>query len=168
MSLLTPSLSYDDLADCDLVIEAVFENMDVKKDVFTKLDGIVKQGAILASNTSYLNIDEIAAVTKRPEYVLGLHFFSPANIMKLLEIVRGEKTADDVLMTAMKLSKKIGKGRGCIRRLPRLYRQPDAQPAPGTGEYHDHGRRELLGSRRRLARIRISDGAVSDVRSRRC
>ena len=109
MSILTPSLSYDDLADCDLVIEAVFENMDVKKEVFTKLDGIVKQGAILASNTSYLNIDEIAAVTKRPEYVLGLHFFSPANVMKLLEIVRGEKTADDVLMTAMKLSKKIGK-----------------------------------------------------------
>ena len=83
--------------------------MDVKKEVFTKLDSIVKQGAILASNTSYLNIDEIAAVTKRPEYVLGLHFFSPANVMKLLEIVRGEKTADDVLMTAMKLSKKIGK-----------------------------------------------------------
>ena len=109
MSILTPSLSYDDLADCDLVIEAVFENMDVKKEVFTKLDAIVKQGAILASNTSYLNIDEIAAVTKRPEYVLGLHFFSPANVMKLLEIVRGEKTADDVLMTAMKLSKKIGK-----------------------------------------------------------
>lgn len=109
MSILTPSLSYEDLADCDLVIEAVFENMDVKKEVFTKLDSIVKQGAILASNTSYLNIDEIAAVTKRPEYVLGLHFFSPANVMKLLEIVRGEKTADDVLMTAMKLSKKIGK-----------------------------------------------------------
>ncbi|ASK87575.1 3-hydroxyacyl-CoA dehydrogenase NAD-binding domain-containing protein [Sphingorhabdus sp. SMR4y] len=109
MSILTPSLSYDDLADCDLVIEAVFENMDVKKDVFTKLDAIVKQGAILASNTSYLNIDEIAAVTKRPEYVIGLHFFSPANVMKLLEIVRGDKTADDVLMTAMKLSKKIGK-----------------------------------------------------------
>ena len=109
MAILTPSLSYDDLADCDLVIEAVFENMDVKKQVFSKLDAIVKQGAILASNTSYLNIDEIAAVTKRPEYVLGLHFFSPANVMKLLEIVRGEKTADDVLMTAMKLSKKIGK-----------------------------------------------------------
>lgn len=109
MSILTPSLSYDDLADCDLVIEAVFENMDVKKEVFGKLDDIVKQGAILASNTSYLNVDEIAAATKRPEYVLGMHFFSPANIMKLLEVVRGEKTADDVLVTAMKLSKKIGK-----------------------------------------------------------
>lgn len=109
MGILTPSLSYDDLADCDLVIEAVFENMDVKKEVFGKLDQTVKQGAILASNTSYLNVDEIASATKRPEYVLGMHFFSPANIMKLLEVVRGEKTADNVLVTAMKLSKKIGK-----------------------------------------------------------
>lgn len=109
MGILSPSLSYDDLADCDLVIEAVFENMDVKKQVFGKLDETVKQGAILASNTSYLNVDEIASATKRPEYVLGMHFFSPANIMKLLEVVRGEKTADDVLVTAMKLSKKIGK-----------------------------------------------------------
>ncbi|VAV98244.1 Enoyl-CoA hydratase / 3-hydroxyacyl-CoA dehydrogenase / 3-hydroxybutyryl-CoA epimerase, partial [hydrothermal vent metagenome] len=109
MDLLTTSLSYDDLADCDLVIEAVFENMDIKKEVFGKLDGIVKQGAILASNTSYLNVDEIAASTRRPEYVVGMHFFSPANIMKLLEVVRGEKTADDVLLTVMKLSKRIGK-----------------------------------------------------------
>ncbi len=109
MSLLTPSLSYDDLADCDLVIEAVFEDMGVKKEVFGKLDSIVKKGAILASNTSYLDVNEIASATKRPEYVLGMHFFSPANIMKLLELVRGEKTADDVLLTVMKLSKKIGK-----------------------------------------------------------
>jgi len=91
------------------VIEAVYESMDVKKDVFGKLDEVVKEGAILASNTSYLNIDEIATATKRPGYVLGLHFFSPANVMKLLEVVRGEKTRDDVLATAMKLSKKIGK-----------------------------------------------------------
>jgi 3-hydroxyacyl-CoA dehydrogenase len=109
MGLLTPTLDYADLADCDLVIEAVYESMDVKKDVFGKLDDVVKQGAILASNTSYLNIDEIAAITKRPGYVLGLHFFSPANVMKLLEVVRGEKTRDDVLATAMKLSKRIGK-----------------------------------------------------------
>ncbi|WP_095012721.1 3-hydroxyacyl-CoA dehydrogenase NAD-binding domain-containing protein [Tsuneonella mangrovi] len=109
MGLLTPTLSYDDLADCDLVIEAVYENMDVKKEVFAKLDSVVKQGAILASNTSYLNVDEIALATKRPGYVLGLHFFSPANVMKLLEIVRGEKTRDDVLATCMKLAKTIGK-----------------------------------------------------------
>jgi len=107
--LLTPTLSYDDLADCDLVIEAVFELMAIKKDVFGRLDAIVKQGAILASNTSYLNVDEIAAATKRPESVIGLHFFSPANVMKLLEIVRGAKTAPSVLATCMALSKTIKK-----------------------------------------------------------
>ena len=109
MGILTPTLDYDDLADCDLVIEAVYENMDVKKEVFSKLDEVVKDGAILASNTSYLDIDEIATATKRPGYVIGLHFFSPANVMKLLEVVRGEKTRDDVLATSMKLAKKIGK-----------------------------------------------------------
>ena len=109
MGLLTPTLSYDDLADCDLVIEAVYESMEVKKEVFGKLDEVVKQGAILASNTSYLDIDEIATATQRPGYVVGLHFFSPANVMKLLEVVRGEKTRDDVLATVMKLAKKIGK-----------------------------------------------------------
>ncbi len=109
MSLLTPTLKMDDLADCDLVIEAVFELMSIKKDVFGNLDKVVKKGAILASNTSYLNVDEIAACTSRPEDVVGLHFFSPANIMKLLEIVRGEKTSDTVLATSMALAKKIGK-----------------------------------------------------------
>ena len=109
MGLLKPTLALEDLADCDLVIEAVYESMDVKKDVFGKLDKICKPGAILASNTSYLDIDEIAASTSRPQDVLGLHFFSPANVMKLLEIVRGEKTADDVLATAMAVSKKIRK-----------------------------------------------------------
>jgi len=109
MSLLTGSLDMSAFADCDLVIEAVFENMDIKKDVFAKLDQICKPGAILASNTSYLNIDEIASVTKRPEDVIGLHFFSPANVMKLLEVIRGDKTAKDVIATSMKLAKQIGK-----------------------------------------------------------
>ncbi len=109
MGLLTPSLTMDDLADCDLVIEAVYESMDVKKDVFGKLDSICKAGAILASNTSYLDINEIAACTNRPQDVVGMHFFSPANVMKLLEVVRGEKTADDVLVTAMATGKTIGK-----------------------------------------------------------
>jgi 3-hydroxyacyl-CoA dehydrogenase len=109
MSLLTGSLNLEDLKDCDLVIEAVFERMDIKKDVFARLDGIVKQGAILATNTSYLNVDEIASATKRPEFVIGLHFFSPANVMRLLEIVRGEKTSKPVIATAMKLAKTIGK-----------------------------------------------------------
>jgi 3-hydroxyacyl-CoA dehydrogenase len=109
MSALTPTLVLEDLADCDLIIEAVYESMDVKKEVFGKLDAIAKPGAILASNTSYLNVDEIAASTSRPQDVLGMHFFSPANVMKLLEVVRGEKTAPDVLATAMALGKKIGK-----------------------------------------------------------
>ena len=109
MGLLTPTLDFAALADCDLIIEAVFEQMDVKKDIFTRLDKTAKQGAILASNTSYLNIDEIAAVTSRPQDVVGMHFFSPANVMKLLEVVRGAKTAPDVLVTVMGLSKKIRK-----------------------------------------------------------
>ncbi len=109
MGILTPSLSLEDLADCDLIIEAVYESMDVKKEVFGKLDAICKAGAILASNTSYLNVDEIAASTTRPQDVVGMHFFSPANVMKLLEVVRGAKTADDVLATAMAIGKTIGK-----------------------------------------------------------
>ncbi|MCL6699826.1 3-hydroxyacyl-CoA dehydrogenase NAD-binding domain-containing protein [Sphingomonas sp. NSE70-1] len=109
MGLLNPTLDFDKLAECDLIIEAVFEQMDIKKEVFGRLDKIAKQGAILASNTSYLNVDEIAASTSRPQDVVGLHFFSPANVMKLLEIVRGAKTAPDVLVTAMQLSKRIKK-----------------------------------------------------------
>jgi 3-hydroxyacyl-CoA dehydrogenase len=109
MGLLTPTLEFDALADCDLVIEAVFEQMEIKKDIFGRLDKIMKPGAILASNTSYLNVDEIAASTSRPQDVLGMHFFSPANIMKLLEVVRGAKTAPDALMTAMQIGKRIKK-----------------------------------------------------------
>ncbi|WP_338427166.1 3-hydroxyacyl-CoA dehydrogenase NAD-binding domain-containing protein [Sphingopyxis kveilinensis] len=109
MGLITPTLNLEDLADCDLIIEAVYENMDVKKDIFGKLDKIAKPGAILASNTSYLDIDEIATATSRPGDVLGMHFFSPANVMKLLEVVRGDKTAPDALATAMAIGKKIGK-----------------------------------------------------------
>jgi 3-hydroxyacyl-CoA dehydrogenase len=109
MALITGSLDMNDLAPVDLVIEAVFERMDVKKDIFTKLDAICKPGAILATNTSGLNIDEIASVTKRPEAVIGLHFFSPANVMKLLEIVRADHTSKSVIATSMKLAKQIGK-----------------------------------------------------------
>ncbi len=109
MGRFTPSLDLAALADCDLIIEAVFENMEIKKEVFGKLDRIAKKGAILASNTSYLDIDQIAAMTSRREDVIGMHFFSPANVMRLLEVVRGEKTAKDVIATAMGLAKRIGK-----------------------------------------------------------
>jgi 3-hydroxyacyl-CoA dehydrogenase len=102
-------LSLADLADCDLVIEAVFENMDLKKQIFTELNRVMKPGAILATNTSALDINQIAAVTDRPQDVIGLHFFSPANVMKLLEIVRAAHTADDVVATCMDLAKTINK-----------------------------------------------------------
>ena len=109
MALLTTTLNYADLKDADLVIEAVFEDMAVKESVFKTLDEVMKPGAILASNTSTLDVNKIASFTKRPQDVIGTHFFSPANVMKLLEVIRGEKTAKDVLATVMQLGKKIKK-----------------------------------------------------------
>lgn len=109
MALLTGSLDLGDLGDADLIIEAIFENMAIKKETFARLDEIAKPGAILASNTSYLDVNEIASATSRPADVLGMHFFSPANVMKLLEVVRGAKTAPDVLKTAMEIGVTIGK-----------------------------------------------------------
>ncbi|BFM18053.1 3-hydroxyacyl-CoA dehydrogenase NAD-binding domain-containing protein [Maricurvus nonylphenolicus] len=109
LSLLKSTTEYSDISDVDLVIEAVFERMDIKQQVFKTLDEVCKPGAILATNTSTLDVNEIAAVTSRPEAVVGTHFFSPANVMRLLEIVRAEKTADDVLMTTIKLAQKIKK-----------------------------------------------------------
>ena len=107
--LIKGSTDINDLSNCDLIIEAVFENMDLKKDIFKTLDDIAKKGAILATNTSALDVNEIAAQTSRPEDVIGLHFFSPANVMRLLEIVRGEKTSKSVVATSMKMAKSIGK-----------------------------------------------------------
>ena len=109
MSQIKPSTHFEDLADADMVIEAVFENLAVKKEVFARLDTICKQDAVLASNTSYQSIDDIAAATSRPESVLGMHFFSPANVMKLLEVVKGDKSSDRVIATAMAVGKRIGK-----------------------------------------------------------
>jgi 3-hydroxyacyl-CoA dehydrogenase len=109
LGLLRPTLSYDDLKDADLIIEAVYEEMGVKEIVFKKLDEVAKPGAILASNTSTLDVDKIAAFTKRPGDVVGMHFFSPANVMKLLEVVRGRKSAPDVMATVMQVGKKIRK-----------------------------------------------------------
>ena len=109
VALLRPALKYEELRDADIVIEAVFEEMGVKKEVFSTLDRVMKSGAILATNTSTLDVDMIAAVTKRPADVIGTHFFSPANVMRLLEVVRGKKTTRDVLATVMQLGKRIGK-----------------------------------------------------------
>lgn len=142
MARLTPSLTFDSLADCDLVIEAVYESMEVKKDVFTRLDAIVKPGAILASNTSYLDIDEIAAVTKRPEAVLGMHFFSPANIMKLLEVVRGKRTGASQLATVMQLA-------GTIRKVPVV-----------SGVCHGFIGNRMLAKRQEQANALLMEGAA--------
>jgi 3-hydroxyacyl-CoA dehydrogenase len=109
MALISPQLDLGSLATVDLIIEAVFESLELKMQVFSVLDGVAKQGAILASNTSFLDLDQIAAVTRRPESVIGMHFFSPANVMRLLEIVRGKATSKSVVATALKLAKQIGK-----------------------------------------------------------
>ena len=109
IALLKPTLSYGDIKTADLVIEAVFEDMAVKQEVFERLDAVAKPGAILATNTSTLDVNRIAAFTRRPQDVVGMHFFSPANVMKLLEVVRGEKTAKDVLVAVMQVAKKINK-----------------------------------------------------------
>jgi len=108
-ALLAPTLAIEDLADCDLVIEAAFEDLAIKEDLFRRLDRVMKPGAILATNTSTLDVDRIAAVTRRPQDVIGMHFFSPAHVMRLMEVVRAEKTARDVLATAMDFARRIGK-----------------------------------------------------------
>jgi 3-hydroxyacyl-CoA dehydrogenase len=109
MELIIPTENFDDLGDADVVIEAVYENLDLKKEIFSKLDKIMKEGALLATNTSALDVDAIAASTSRPEYVCGMHFFSPANVMRLLEVVRGERSSPVTLGTAMALGKRLGK-----------------------------------------------------------
>ena len=109
MGLISGSTDMGNFAECDMIIEAVFEDMELKKSIFRQLDEICKPGALLASNTSALDVNEIASVTSRPESVIGLHFFSPANVMKLLEVVRGDESSNEVIATSMAIAKKIGK-----------------------------------------------------------
>ena len=161
LALITPTLDFASLRDVDLVIEAVFENMDVKRQVFETLDGVVQQGAILASNTSALNLDDIAKFTRRPQDVIGLHFFSPANVMRLLEVVRGAKTAKDVLATVMRLSKTIGEGGGGLRGVRRLHRQSHAGSIRRRRSRFDHGRRIAAAGRCGASGIRHGHGPVS-------
>ena len=167
MALINGVVGIENVGDADLVIEAVFETMAVKKEVFGKLDQYVKPGAVLASNTSYLNIDEIAKATKRPQDVLGMHFFSPANVMKLCEIVRADKTAPDALVDRRddRAQDREGAGRG--RRLRRLRRQPHAGPARQAVGEAAVRRRAAAAGRRRGHQIRHADGTVRDGRSRR-
>ena len=167
MGLLTPTLSLDDLKDCDLVIEAIYENMDVKKELFGKLDTIVKQGAILASNTSYLDINDMAAVTKRPGDVIGMHFFSPANVMKLLEVVRGSKDRARCPRNGDGARQADRQGRGRLGRLSGVHRQPHAFAASGARDRDADGGRASRADRQGPCRFRHADGAVPDERSRR-
>ncbi len=166
LSLLSGETSLEAAGDADLVIEAVFEDMGVKEQVFGALDLIARPGAVLATNTSYLDVDKIAAITKRPADVLGMHFFSPANVMRLLEIVRGEKTAPETLAAAIAVARRLGKVlvvvgvcRGFVgnRMLARRAAAGGAAPAR---------RRAARGSRCRADRLRLSDGAVRHERSR--
>lgn len=159
MGLITPTLDFDSIADSDIVIEAVFENMDLKKDIFTRLDALCRPDAVLATNTSSLDVNEIAAVTSRPEQVVGLHFFSPANVMKLLEIVRGA----DLARSARDRDERVEEARkgrhrrGCVRF---VRREPIALRlhAPG-GLPHRGGRAPRAGGPRHL-RVRLPHGAV--------
>ena len=127
LSRLRPTLDYEAIATSDVVIEAVFESMPVKREVFHALDRVMKPGAILATNTSTLDVDAIAAFTRRPSDVLGLHFFSPANVMRLLEVVRGRETSPEVLATGLALAKKLRKVAVVAGRVRRIHRQPDAR-----------------------------------------
>ena len=164
MARFSGSTDYDALRDADLVVEAVFEDMAVKKAVFAELDRVCKRGAVLATNTSYLDIDEIAASISRPGDVLGLHFFSPANIMKLLEIVVPAQVSADVVATGFELAKKLKQGAGARRRVRRLHRQPHPRGLPPGRRLHDGRRRLALPDRPGGARLRLPDGPVPGVR----
>ena len=161
MALITPTLGYDAMRDVDLVIEAVFENMDVKQQVFKTLDEVCKPGAILASNTSALNLDTIAGFTKRPQDVIGLHFFSPANVMRLLEIVRGDKTAHRRAGHLHGDGQEDQEDRRRLGRLRRLHRQPHARRAtarrPTGCSMHGALPQQVD---KALAEVRPRDGAV--------
>lgn len=164
------TVDYADLTHADLVIEAVFEHLDIKKDVFAKLDAVCQPGAILATNTSYQDVDQIAAATRRPEDVIGLHFFSPANVMKLLEIVRGDKTADDVISTAMSLAKAIHKvpvlARVCYGFIGNRMLQPyfrEAQLCLIEGASPEHIDRVMEDFGMAMGPIAVSDLAGIDI-----
>ena len=145
MGLLRGTTQFEDLGKADVIIEAIYENIDVKVDTFKKMEAVGKPGAILASNTSGLDIDKMAQATTRPESVIGLHFFSPANVMRLLEVVRGTQTSKETIATAMKLGKQLKKNCGIIRQCARLYRQPYA------GRVYPPGRRNHLAGRHTLS-----------------
>ena len=167
MALITPALGLEALGDVDLVIEAVFEEMGVKKDIFGKLDGIVKQGAILASNTSFLDLDEIASATARPEWVVGLHFFSPANVMRLLEVVLRREDIQGSGGDRDAARQEDRQGPGPLRRLLRLHRQPHHEQARRPGRRPGAGGSEPRRDRQGGGGLWLRHGAVPHDRPRR-
>ncbi len=159
MARITPSVSMEDLGDADMIIEAVFELMAVKKEVFAKLDAVAKPDAILTSNTSYLDVNEIAAsIPGRAGNVLGTHFFSPANVMRLVEVVRTDNVSDENLVTTMAIGAGDAEAADRDRRLPRLHRQPHAGRLLRRSLDHDRGRRAPAPYRHRDVRIRHGHG----------
>ena len=167
MALITGSTDKADFAECDMVIEAVFEDMDLKKTIFSELDQICKPGAIMASNTSALDINEIASATNRPESVIGMHFFSPANVMKLLENVRGDDVVADDDRDRDGDRQEDRKGRGARRCVPRVRRQPHLVPASHRGRPNRPRRCHAGPGRSGPVRLRAADGTVRDERPRR-
>ena len=167
MALITPTTSYDGFDQVDIVIEAVFENMDLKKATFADLGRVTRPDCILASNTSTLDIDEFAASSGRPAQVIGHHFFSPANVMKLLEIVRGRETSKEVIATSLKLAKKLGKVGGRRRQLLRVRGEPHARVLHARGVPAARGRRERRADRPRAHRLRPAGRPVRHAGHRR-
>ncbi len=167
MALIEPTISYDKFKEADIVTEAVFEEMALKKKVFGEIEKATRPDCILASNTSTLNIDEIAASTSRPEMVIGHHYFSPANVMRVIEIVRGKKSSDTVIASSMAIAKQLGQGRHSGGKLPRVPRKSHVPLLPARSPVPAGRRRQGRGSRRRALRLRHGDGPVGRGRSGR-
>ncbi len=160
LARIHPVAGYEDISDCDVVVEAVFERMDVKKPIFEKLDAVMKPGAFLFSNTSALDMDELASVTKRPENVAGTHFFSPANVMKLLEVVRPSKASPETLMTAMAMGRRIGKISAMAGNTDGFRGQPVAGAVQQRNGHSAGGGLSARTGGQGNDRFRLSDGAV--------
>ncbi len=165
MALIEPVTSYDDIGQCDVVIEAVFERIPVKEEVFKKLDEVMKPGALLYTNTSGIDIDIMANATKRPQDVAGTHFFAPANVMKLFEVVKGAKSAPDTLATAMDLGRKIGKISAMAGNGDGFVANRSRTPVRHRDEHHGRRRRVARAGRQGHGRFRLSDRPVCDRRS---
>jgi 3-hydroxyacyl-CoA dehydrogenase len=160
LALITPTLSYDGFGEAGIIVEAVFENMELKKKTFAEIDGVAKPSAILASNTSTLDIDEIASATSRPSQVIGHHFFSPANVMRLLEIVRGKATSDQTIVSSMELAKRLKKVGVCAGNCRGFIGNRMFQTVCAGGEFPGRGRRDAPRDRRGAIRVGHGDGSA--------